>query len=263
MKTIENDSLPIPLLAGGKDWLVVDKPAGMTVHNAPGQDVCSLVADFVLKESSTLGQMDTDPGFGVNPVHRLDRETSGILLLATTTKAFQFFSQQFESRQVRKLYIAILHGSLADPKGDDPWGTWGWALTRTAGGRRHPEGAGRRQPARTRYRILDRSARYTMVEIDLLSGRKHQIRRHAKLAGHAVIGDTRYGSKRAAAYLKKNLAFERLALHAHMLSLKLPGTSAQETIATPAIPDQMEELFRQSLASRGSPMVGYTRIKAT
>ena len=250
MTTIESKSLRIPILAGGKEWLVVDKPAGITVHNMPGHDVCSLVSAFMEREVSSLGRGDADTGSGVSPVHRLDKETSGVLLLATTAGAFRFFSQQFKSREVKKRYIAILHGRLEDPKEDAPWGTWCWELAKTDGGRRRPEGTGRRQPAKTLYRILDRSAHYTMVEIDLLSGRKHQIRRHAKLAGHAVVGDARYGPKRAAEYLKKNLAFSRLALHAHALTLLLPGETAPETIATPAIPGQMYDLFRNDQLGR-------------
>lgn len=244
MLTIDHKSLRIPVLATGKGWLVLDKPTGITVHNTPGQDVCSLASDFIQKEPSVLSQIDRDPDFGVNPVHRLDKETSGIILLAVTPKMFRFFSKQFESRQVKKRYTAILHGMLENPQGGDPWGTWRWALAKTAGGRLRPEGAGRRQPANTLYRILDRSAHYTMVEIELLSGRKHQIRRHAKLSGHPVVGDTRYGSKRAVGYLKKNFAFDRLALHAHTLTFYLPGGTEPETVTTPAIPDQMQNLFK-------------------
>ena len=244
MITIDSKSLRIPVLATGRGWLVLDKPAGITVHNTPGRDVCSLASDFIQKEPSVLGQIDRDPDFGVNPVHRLDKETSGIILLAATPEMFRFFSKQFESRQVKKRYVAILHGPLENPRGDDLWGTWCWALAKTAGGRLRPEGAGQRQAASTRYRILDRSAHYTMVEIELLSGRKHQIRRHAKLSGHSVVGDARYGSKRAAGYLKKNFAFDRLALHAHALTFHLPGGTEPEAVTTPSIPDQMQNLFK-------------------
>jgi len=244
MITIDSKSLRIPVLAFGKGWLVVDKPAGITVHNTPGQDVCSRVFAFIQKEPTVLGQIDVDPDFSVNPVHRLDKETSGIILLAVTPEMFRFFSKQFESRQVKKHYVAILHGTLKNPQGEDQWGTWRWSLAKTAGGRRRPEGAGRRQPAGTLYRILDRSAHYTLVEIELLSGRTHQIRRHAKLSGHAVVGDVRYGSKRAADYLKKNFDFDRLALHAHALTFQLPGRTDPETVTTPAIPAQMQNLFK-------------------
>lgn len=250
MITIGSKSLSIPVLVIGEGWLVVDKPAGITVHNTPGRDVCSLVYAFIQKEPSVFGQIDMDSDFSVNPVHRLDKETSGIILLATTSKMFRFFSLQFESRQVKKRYVAILHGTLENPQGDDLWGTWHWALAKTVAGRLRPKGAGRRQPARTLYRILDRSAHYTMVEIDLLSGRKHQIRRHAKLSGHSVVGDARYGSKRAADYLKKNFAFDRLALHAHALTFQLPGGTEPETVTTPAIPGQLQNLFKNDRENR-------------
>jgi 23S rRNA-/tRNA-specific pseudouridylate synthase len=183
-------------------------------------------------------------GFGVNPVHRLDKETSGVMLLAVDRESFRFFSNQFESRQVKKQYIAILHGRLEKPKENDPWGTWDRPLSETAGGRQNPEGPGSPKDSRTRYRVLDYSAHYTMVEIELLTGRTHQIRRHAKLSGHPVVGDARYGSTRAINYLKRNFAFDRLALHARSLTLQLPGGSAPETIETPAIPGQMLNLFQ-------------------
>ena len=170
MIIIENQSLPIAVLATGKSWLAVNKPAGVTVHNAPGRDICSLVSAFIQKEPAVSALIDMDPDFGVNPVHRLDKETSGIILLAATPETFRFFSKQFESRQVKKRYIAILHGRLEDPQGNDPWGTWRWALAKAAGGRLSPEGAGQRQSGETRYRVLDRSAHYTMVEIELLAG---------------------------------------------------------------------------------------------
>jgi RluA family pseudouridine synthase len=243
MIIIDRKSSGIPVLATGKGWLVVDKPAGITVHNEPGGDVCSLVSAFIQKEPSVSARIDMDLDFRVNPVHRLDKETSGIILLAATPETFRFFSKQFESRQVKKRYVAILYGMLENPQGADPWGTWLWALAKTAGGRLQPEGVGRRQPAGTRYRILDRSVHYTMVEIELLSGRKHQIRRHAKLSGHAVVGDARYGSKRAADYLKRNFAFDRLALHATTLTFRVPGGTKPETVTSPAIPDQMQNLF--------------------
>jgi RluA family pseudouridine synthase len=243
MITIGREPIQILVLALGKGWLVVDKPAGMTVHNESGRDLCSLASAFIQNETTIQGQIEMDPGFGVNPVHRLDKETSGVILLAVTREMFRFFSKQFESRQVTKRYVAILHGRLENPDGNDPWGTWHWALAKTAGGRNNAQGAGPRQDSRTRYRVLDHSAHYTMVEIELLSGRTHQIRRHSKLSGHPVVGDARYGSTRAVNYLRRNHAFDRLALHACGLTLKLPGGKATETVETPTIPSQMQHLF--------------------
>lgn len=250
MITIEREGTRIDVIALGKGWLVVDKPAGMSVHNEPGRDLCSLVSAFIKKERISR-ESAPDPDFGVNPVHRLDRETSGLILLALTREMFRFFSNQFESRQVKKRYIAILHGRLEKPEGSSEWGTWTWALTGTAGGRHNAEGSGRRQESLTRYRVLDHSDHYTMVEIELLTGRTHQVRRHAKLSGHPVIGDLRYGSARSAKYLGSNHAFDRLGLHAMALTIRLPGEKAPRTIESPAIPGRMLDLFQNDHAGPG------------
>ncbi len=252
MTTADREPAQIPVLAVGKGWLVVDKPAGMSVHNEAGRDLCSLVSAFIQKDAAIRGKIAMGPNFGVNPVHRLDKETSGVILLAVTREMFRFFSNQFESRQVKKRYAALLHGLLESPQGNDPWGTWSWALAGSAGGRQNPEGTGHRQESLTRYRVLDHSAHYTMVEIELLSGRTHQIRRHAKLAGHPVVGDARYGSMRAVNYLKRNCAFDRLALHARSLTLLMPGDKEPTTVETPAIPNRMRELFDNDPAELGS-----------
>lgn len=243
MTDMESGTWGMTFLASGKGWLVVDKPAGMTVHNDPGRDVCSLVLAHIQREAGGLDRIGLDPDFGVNPVHRLDKETSGVLLLAATPALFRFFSKQFEARQVEKRYAAVLHGRLEKPQGSDAWETWRWPLSKTAGGRNQPQGGHPRLAATTRYRILDISERYTMVEIDLLSGRKHQIRRHAKLSGHPVVGDARYGSKRAVDYLKKNCGFDRLGLHARSITFQVPDRSAPKTVATPAIPAAMLTLM--------------------
>lgn len=244
MITIVHKAIKIPVLATGKGWLVADKPAGLSVHNEPGRDLCSLVSAFSQNDTTTREHMDMDREFGVHPVHRLDKETSGVILLAVNREMFRFFSNQFESHRVNKRYVAILHGMLQNPEGSNSWGTWSWALAKNAGGRLNPEGAGPRQDSRTRYRVLDHSAHYTMVEIELLTGRTHQIRRHAKLSGHPVAGDIRYGSTRAANFLIRNHSFDRLGLHARSLTLWLPGEKEPTIIETPAIPCQMLDLFK-------------------
>ena len=92
MITIDSGHFQIPVLAFGRGWLVVDKPAGLTVHNAAGRDLCSLVFARIQKEATLREQVDMDPDFGVHPVHRLDKETSGVMLLAVNREYFRFFS---------------------------------------------------------------------------------------------------------------------------------------------------------------------------
>jgi len=227
-------------IAGG---IFINKPAGVSVHNQPGKDLRSLAAAFVRTHAEMREKTNFDKGFGVNPVHRLDKETSGVMLLAVNGEAFQFFSQQFEARTVIKGYSAILHGHLKNQDDADSGGTWNWPLSKAAGGRKNPAGDANRQPCETRYRVLGHSRRYTRVAVEIFSGRTHQIRRHAKLAGHPVVGDRRYGSARALNYLKNNMNFERLALHAQSLTLCAAPGKEPRTIKTPETPAAMMALY--------------------
>ncbi|MBF0118445.1 MAG: RNA pseudouridine synthase [Desulfobacterales bacterium] len=252
MITINYGSNDIPLLAVGKGWLVVDKPHGMSVHNDAGKDLCSLVSAFTQREKDFKKKIDMDSDFGVNPVHRLDKETSGVILLSVNKDMFRFFSKQFDARQVKKEYIAILHGLIGNMEKDKTWGTWNWPLGENAGGRLNPKGSGTLQQSETRYRILSLSTHYTMVEIELLTGRKHQIRRHAKIAGHPVVGDSRYSSIRAIKYLKLNFSFDRLALHSRSITLQLPNEKKPTTIETPDISANLKYFFERD---RGVPII--------
>jgi RluA family pseudouridine synthase len=245
MITINHKSIQIPVIASAKGWLAVDKPAGLTVHNDPGQDLCTIARDYITKKPQLFKHIEMDPEFGIHPVHRLDRETSGVLLLAADRETFRCFARQFESRQVRKRYVAVLHGRLESP--DGKWGVWRRPLAKEAGGRKNPAGSGQKQPCETRYRIMGHSDHYTMAEVDIATGRKHQIRRHAKLAGHPVAGDSRYGSDRAVRFLKENCGFDRLGLHARSLTVTLPNPQGTQQIETAEIPDQMRELIHNDI----------------
>lgn len=241
MIIIKHQSIQIPVLASAKGWLAVDKPAGISVHNDPGRDICTVIRDYIKKKPELFKHIEMDPEFGIHPVHRLDRETSGVLMLAADRESFRCFARQFESRQVQKRYVVILHGQMKRP--DAEWGLWQKPLAKTAGGRKNPGGSGPKQACETRYRIMNFSDHYTMAEIELATGRKHQIRRHAKLAGHPVAGDSRYGSDRAVRFLKKNCGFDRLGLHARSLTIVLPDQPGPQKIETQDIPDQMRKLF--------------------
>ncbi|MCP4627744.1 MAG: RNA pseudouridine synthase, partial [bacterium] len=188
-------------------WLVADKPSGMSVHNDPGHDLCSQLDAIVQKNPAMCRKLGYDSDFGFHPVHRLDRQTSGVILFACTSDVLRHFSHQFENRTVKKQYIALLHGNLRE----DTESIWTYPLGLKAGGRSNPKGSGSKQTASTRYRVLEYSRHYTLIECEPLTGRKHQIRRHAKLSGHPVVGDARYGSTRAVKFLKTNHGFDRQA----------------------------------------------------
>jgi RluA family pseudouridine synthase len=230
----------VPVIARGQGWLVVDKPSGLSVHNDPGRDLCSAVLSAV-----RAGRLPgVDCGFGAwHAVHRLDRETSGIVVMAGDSKTVAFFCGQFSARSVQKKYLALVHGHLQGHGGQPDQGYWDWPLTAAASGRDDPVGKGKHRHCITRWRILARSLHYSLIECEPLTGRKHQIRRHAKLAGHPVVGDRRYGSVRSLAYLSRYRDFNRLGLHAHALTIRLPGMEQPTTFQTAEMPKAMRQLL--------------------
>jgi 23S rRNA-/tRNA-specific pseudouridylate synthase len=239
------DPFSIPILRVGQGWLVVEKPSGLSVQEEPGADLCSVLRSRIGNDPDLQSKIDWDPLFGVQAVHRLDRETSGVILLACRPETFAYFAAQFERHTVCKRYVALLHGALPEPTERDGWGLWTWPLSKDAGGRLHPEGRGPLATAETRFRILRRGSRYTLVECDLVTGRKHQIRRHARLAGHAVVGDARYGTPRSARFLREKLGFSRLALHSFSLQIRPPGLHAPLLFQSSAVPSEILRLLAE------------------
>jgi 23S rRNA-/tRNA-specific pseudouridylate synthase len=156
---------------------------------------------------------------------------------------------QFQERAVRKTYYAILHGHLEVAVGSaGGWGVWTWPLSRKASGRKNPQGNEKRYPSSTRYKILAQSPHYSLVEMEPSTGRRHQIRRHAAMAGHPVVGDKRYGTSRSVRYLKQRARFHRLGLHAFALELTFPGETASRTISTGTLPQEMQNLLDKDAA---------------
>lgn len=227
----------IKISGQGKGWVCVEKPAGISVHNDPGQDIISLMASNPVLAS----HINKGPNTFVQPVHRLDKETSGLLLLATGPETLTRLSGLFADGKVKKTYLALVHGHLKKNKG-----MWSFPLSKEAGGRNHPAGRGKKVRAQTRYMVLEQTPHYTLLEIEPLTGRKHQIRRHAKLAGHPLTGDSRYGSKRAVAFLSEHMDFHRLGLHSLCLGFKDGDNQVRLTSQHP--PLEMERLLNQDFA---------------
>ena len=246
---------PFTVIAFGTGWMVVDKPSGISVHNDPGGDLCSLLTGYLGRAAEDHAAVGLDPGFGLHPVHRLDKETSGVIVLACTREAFKALSATFSSNGVTKHYLALVHG-VGFKTGDE--GIWKWPLTPRSAGRRNIQGRGSRSTCSTEYRVLKRSRHYTMVDCRLITGRTHQIRRHAALAGHPLLGDRRYGSLRACRYLEDNCGFTRLALHASTISLRPPGADDVQQFESSRLPVEMERIFmadtwQQPASDQGLP----------
>lgn len=240
---IVNNNLSIPVLAAGKGWLVVDKPPGLSIHNEPGKDLRSLLQACIKENLSLAAELDCDSSFGLHAVHRLDKEAGGVILLACRTEVFRHYAGQFETGSVSKRYVALVHGTLVCPACEDTWIVWEWPLSRHDGGRLDPAGHKDLVPCRTRLRVLRHSRHYALIECEPLTGRKHQIRRHAKIAGHPVVGDQRYGSNRALRHLRDKCSFTRLALHSMSLTICPPDKDNPETIKSLGIPEEISRLI--------------------
>ena len=243
------DAFSIPILTAGDGWLVVEKPSGLSVQEERERDLCSVLQSRIKIDPDLRNRIDCDPRFGVHPVHRLDRETSGVILVACRPETFSYFAEQFEHHEARKRYVALLHGELPEPDGKYGWGIWTWPLSREAGGRFHPKGRGGVALCETRFQVLRRSTHYTLIECDLLTGRKHQIRRHARLAGHAVVGDARYGTPRSLKFLREKMGFTRLALHSFSLQIRPPRAEVPQVFQSPAIPPEILRLLEEDQGS--------------
>jgi 23S rRNA pseudouridine1911/1915/1917 synthase len=238
----------IAVLDWGDGWIAVDKPCHLSVHNQTGTDLCSLVARHLANTPSTAAEVRFEAEFGVHAIHRLDKLTSGVMLLACRAEAFRRFARLFETRAVEKRYLAVVHGHVTCPAGsDEQWGIWDWPLCQVAAGRRHPAGKPPLSDSVTRYRVLRYSRHYSLLVCEPLTGRTHQIRRHARLAGHAVVGDARYGTPRSVTFLRNRVGFERLGLHAWSLKIQIPEQKEPKLIRAVEFPSEMRQLVENDL----------------
>ena len=235
---------PIPILYLPKGWLALDTPSGLSVHNDPGNDLVSHIHTRICSDSSLAARIETQPSFRVHPVHRLDKETSGVILLATDNDVLRRLSEMFMLGRIKKKYLALVHGNFNPESTPSENHIWDFPLSKTAGGRNNPAGKGKRVNCKTRYRVNQQRLHYSLLEIELLTGRKHQIRRHAKLSRHPVTGDTRYGSKKSVTYLRNTLSYERLGLHCKSLEFIPPG---QKKVVCITSQNPLTEMFQLML----------------
>lgn len=199
--------LELKFICEDPDYLVLDKPAGIVVH---GKDsLCDYLPKFLSNDF-----VDSErPGI----VHRLDKWTSGCLLVARNQNALEYFQKQFKGRTVRKIYIALVRGILQYKKGvvDSPIGRDLRSRKRMA---ISSEGTGKK--AISKFRVMSEFDSNSLVEIELLTGRTHQVRVHMQAIGHPVIGDELYGDKKLNAHFEAEFGLKRQFLHAHVLEFQ-------------------------------------------
>jgi len=216
------EDLPLEVLYEDADVIAIHKPAGMVVHTGAGQHSGTLV-NAVLHRFGKLSTVGGDLRPGI--VHRLDRFTSGVILIARNDAAHRHIAEQFASRQVEKIYLALVHGrvkkdqgSIATPIARDP-------IRRTRMTARLASG----RQASTSYQVLKRFDKFTFLEVKIGTGRTHQIRVHLASIGHPVVGDKLYGAPAS--------ALGRYFLHARQITFTSPSTGERITLTAPLPPD--------------------------
>src|SRR6185437_13896754 len=236
---VEAEPIPLHILYEDEDVAVINKPAGMIVHPGAGADAGTLVAALLNRFGGSAGLSTIGGPLRPGIVHRLDKDTSGAILIARTDEAHRKLVEDFRERRIDKTYVALLHGKI---KGDS--GSVELAIARDL--RRRSRMTARRRvgrEARTDWRVLLRLKGHTFIEASLYTGRTHQIRVHFSALGHPVVGDTLYGAprqERAASALLPPL--NRNFLHAARVAFVHPRTGRRIEVRAPLPPELVDYL---------------------
>jgi len=202
------EQIPIPVLYEDSDLIVVDKPAGLVVHPSPGHAAHTL-ANAILARCPDIKSFGDNMRPGI--VHRLDRDTSGVMVIAKDPRAHQFLTDQFKARTVLKVYLVLVKGKLTPTQG-----VIEAALGRDPANRKRMAVVRGGRPASTYYRVREYLGGFSLLEVSPYTGRTHQIRVHLAAIGYPVVGDTVYGVK--------SDFVSRQFVHAHRLGFCLPST---------------------------------------
>jgi 23S rRNA pseudouridine1911/1915/1917 synthase len=223
---------------------VIDKPAGLVVHPSPGHWSGTMV-NALLARGTEYGGISGVARPGI--VHRLDRDTSGLIMVAKTDAAQAGLMAQLKARRVKKTYLALVEGSvdaaagrIEAPIGRDPRQRTRMAVV--------PDG----RPSVTGYRVRERFQHWTLLEVDLVTGRTHQIRVHLDAIGHPVAGDPLYGTGTSR---RGPDGLERLFLHSWRIELQSPS-DGHVIRATAPLPAELESVL-EGLRGRAGDQIGY------
>lgn len=225
---VKAENIPLDIVYQDDDIAVIDKPQGMTVHSGNGVKGSTLVNALLYHLDSLSGINGViRPGI----VHRIDKDTSGLLVVAKNDKAHLSLSEQIKNKTCHRIYLALVEGLVKDDSGviDTFIGRSDKNRTMMA-----VKGSGRR--AVTHFKVLKRYKENTFMEFALETGRTHQIRVHTKYIGHPIVGDPVYGYKNQKYNLKGQL------LHAYKLELTHPTTGERMTFEAP-LPDYFKEIL--------------------
>lgn len=228
---LQPEDIPLQVVYEDDDVVVIDKPAGMVVHPAPGHWGGTLVNALLARYPTMQVGNDLRPGI----VHRLDAGTSGLLVVARNDRAMHYLSDQQRARQMRKIYLAVVEGHFKESSGtiDAPIG-------------RHPTDRLRMavvasgRAARTHYRVIEELGSYSLLELQLETGRTHQIRVHMAHRGRPILGDPLYSGRRG----RPTFGLEHQFLHAWRLGFHRPDDGQWVEFEAPLPADLQNVLDR-------------------
>ena len=224
------EDIPLDIVFENDDMLVVNKPAGMVVHPAAGHETGTLV-HAVLAHAPQMEGISGEHRPGI--VHRLDKDTSGLIVLAKNDRALQWLQKQFKDRLVKKIYLTLVDGQPPTPNGrvEAPIGRDSTQRKQMA-----VVSASRGRNAISEYFTEQQFENHTLLKVHILTGRTHQIRVHMGFLGCPVVGDTLYGRRR------KTLPVKRQFLHAAHLEICLPGEN-EVTVFDAPLPEDLQRVL--------------------
>lgn len=238
--SFEPEDIPLDVVYEDDELIVVNKPAGIVVHPAAGVQSGTLANALAFHFQELSASRTVRPGI----VHRLDKGTSGLMVIAKTDAAHEDLADQFRDREVFKSYVALVHGLVEKRTGqiDQP-------IARDRGNRTRMAVVRGGRPSLSIYRVRKRFARFTLLNVELETGRTHQIRVHLAWLKHPVVGDEAYGSGRDKTVPDHQLRSEiarlgRQFLHAEQLGFRHPRTQ-EEMRFTAALPTELQSLLNE------------------
>lgn len=234
---LEPEAIPLSIVYEDADVVVVDKAAGMVVHPAPGHAGGTLANALLAR----YPEMQINGGVRPGIVHRIDQDTSGLLVVARHDRAMQALTEQQRARQMLKVYLAVVEGRFREAEGtiDAPIGRHPadrLRMTVTPSGRE----------ARTHYKVAEELGAYTLLEVRLETGRTHQIRVHMLHRSKPILGDPTYGGRKA----RPSFGLTRQFLHAHRLGFHHPADGRWIELSSPLPADLQEALRRLRVTAR-------------
>ena len=234
-----------------RDFLIIDKPSGLIVHPARGEREGErekremTLVDWLVENYPEVRNVGDEPETRPGIVHRLDKDTSGAMVIARNQRAFEYLKRLFQNHEIKKTYLVLIWGEIREKSGiiDTPIGLKGGTIKRTV----HTEGAKLVKEAVTKYKVLkileSNGGKLSLLEVEPLTGRTHQIRVHLNSIGHPVAGDPLYGKSKIKNQISKMLGLSRLFLHAESIEFTKPDGGRLKVSAD--LPADLEQALSQ------------------